>query len=204
MDDGFQNPDLAKDLSIVVVDAGYGFGNGRVIPAGPLREPVADGLARADLVLAIGTAGGARALPRAPGPAAPLPGPRRRARAARHRHGLGAACAPSPSPASAGRRSSSPPCAPLGVELVAARSFADHEPFAPRVLARLEAEATRRRRPARHHREGRRPPARRLPRQGAGAAGAARARRLDAARRGAGTARAVTCCAASADRPTPP
>lgn len=56
MDDGFQNASLAKDLSIIAVDGGFGIGNGSVFPAGPLRERLADGMKRADAFVVIGEA----------------------------------------------------------------------------------------------------------------------------------------------------
>lgn len=124
MDDGFQNPTLAKDLSLVVVDGGRGFGNGRLIPAGPLREPVPAGLARADAVVVMGqdTVGLGRRLPsRLPVLRAGLePGPRSRALAGR------------PVVAFAGIGDPDKVFRMLrqvGARVVAAHPFADHHPY---------------------------------------------------------------------------
>jgi tetraacyldisaccharide 4'-kinase len=54
LDDGFQDPVLRHDIALVVVDGHVGFGNGRCMPAGPLREPIAAGLRRADAVVLLG------------------------------------------------------------------------------------------------------------------------------------------------------
>lgn len=51
MDDGLQNPSLAKDLTIAIVDGRRGVGNGCVIPAGPLRAPLDSQLKLADIVI---------------------------------------------------------------------------------------------------------------------------------------------------------
>ncbi len=140
MDDGFQNPALAKDLSIVVVDAGYGFGNGRVMPAGPLREPVAEGLARAGLVLAIGPEP-ARVALAAEWPeigARPVAGadivPLRTGMDWQGLRALAFAGIGRPEKFFASLRG-------LGVELVGTHAAADHAPYARALLGRLEAEA---------------------------------------------------------------
>ena len=65
MDDGLQNAGLVQDLPLLVIDGAAGFGNGRLLPAGPLREPVAAGAARCRAAVLIGAdaAGVAARLP---------------------------------------------------------------------------------------------------------------------------------------------
>jgi tetraacyldisaccharide 4'-kinase len=62
MDDGLQNPSLAKDLPLVLVDGRRGIGNGRVIPAGPLRAPLKPQLDRAQALILVGAPEGAGSL----------------------------------------------------------------------------------------------------------------------------------------------
>jgi tetraacyldisaccharide 4'-kinase len=134
LDDGFQNPGVAKDRSILVVDAVQGFGNGRLIPAGPLREPVAEGLARADAVLLVGTPPEREAaIARWPALAAAIP-----ARLVPVETGLSLKGERVVAFAGIGRPGKFfATLAALGAELAEAIPFPDHAGFAPAVLRRL-------------------------------------------------------------------
>ena len=137
LDDGLQNPGLAKDLSLLVIDGGSGFGNRRVMPAGPLREPIAAAAARCQAAVLIGddATGALAALP------ASLPVQRAR-------------LVPDPAAALAGRRVLGfagiarpekffASLAETGAELVARRPFPDHHPFTPAEIGAILAEGKR-------------------------------------------------------------
>jgi len=143
LDDGFQNPSLAKDLSLLVVDGASGFGNGRVMPAGPLREPVRAALARAHGVVIVGD-DRADVEARVRTERADLPV-------------LAARVVPAPTVAETlkGRRVLAfagiarpekffATLDAIGAEIVDRHSFADHHRFGEAEIALLEAEAKRR------------------------------------------------------------
>ena len=62
MDDGFQNPALTKDCCLIVIDGDRGLGNGRVLPAGPLRAPLPAQVERTDALIVIGDGSAADAV----------------------------------------------------------------------------------------------------------------------------------------------
>lgn len=139
LDDAHQHWSLVKDLSLVVIDQGYGVGNGRVMPAGPLRETVAGGMARADAIIAIGegetvatgsaVTGGGKPVLRAR--LVPAVDPDHW----RHRRVLAFAGIGRPEKFFATLEA-------LGCDVVAVRAFADHQPYDPDTVMRLIDAAT--------------------------------------------------------------
>jgi tetraacyldisaccharide 4'-kinase len=133
MDDGLQNAMLHKDFSLLVVDGATGFGNGRVLPAGPLPNPVAVGAARCQAAVLIG--------PPVPLPvglpvlrAALVQGPE--IAALRGRRVLAFAGIAYPDKFFA-------PLAAAGLEIVRHMPFPDHHPFTRGELEDLLADAAR-------------------------------------------------------------
>lgn len=141
LDDGFQNPSVKPALSLLVVDAARGFGNGRCIPAGPLREPVSVGMARADMVIAVGGAQAQARLAATWGTSLTVPV----VRAVLQPLPTGMDWAGQPVLAFAGIADPErffSTLRGLGAVVVRGEALADHAPLAESFLRRLEAEAT--------------------------------------------------------------
>jgi tetraacyldisaccharide 4'-kinase len=142
MDDGFQNPAIAKDASLIVIDGDRGLGNGCVFPAGPLRAPLPPQLARTDALIVVGDGTAATTVAAAV--------------AAQAKPVLSARLVPDEASLAAlgGKRVLAfagigdpgrffRTLRGCGIDVVRERAFADHHPFSPEEVEGLIAEAKR-------------------------------------------------------------
>ena len=142
MDDGFQNPAIAKDAALIVIDGDRGLGNGRVLPAGPLRAPLSPQLDRTDALIVIGDGAHAGAVAAAiaargrPVLSAHLKAHDASVTSLRGKRVLAFAGIGDPARFFRTLRAS-------GIEIVVERAFPDHHPFSENEIAALLAEAKR-------------------------------------------------------------
>jgi tetraacyldisaccharide 4'-kinase len=138
MDDGLQNPTLERDLSLLVIDGATGFGNGQVMPAGPLREPVEAAAARCQAAVLIGedaTGALAQLPPDLPVLRARLrPGPEMQTLAGRRVVAFAGIASPEKFFTS---------LAEVGANVIERAGFADHHPFTEAEVTRLLERATK-------------------------------------------------------------
>jgi tetraacyldisaccharide 4'-kinase len=142
MDDGFQNPAVAKDASLIVIDGNRGLGNGQVFPAGPLRAPLRPQLARTDALVVVGNGTAAEAVAAAiaaqgkPVLRAHLQPDAAQVASLRGKRVLAFAGIGDPARFFATLEAS-------GIEVARRHAFADHHPFAQGEIEGLVAEAAR-------------------------------------------------------------
>ena len=142
MDDGFQNPAISKDASLIVIDGDRGLGNGRVLPAGPLRAPLPPQLARTDALIVVGDGNAAAAVAAAitaqdkPVLSARLKPLDASVASLRGKRVLAFAGIGDPARFFRTLRAS-------GIDVVVERAFADHHPFSQSEIEALATEARR-------------------------------------------------------------
>src|SRR3569832_1553531 len=143
MDDGFQNPAIAKDASLIVIDAHRGIGNACIIPAGPLRAPLSPQIERTDALIVIGEGRAAEAVVAAvaaqekPVLTARLKADDAALELLRRQRVLAFAGIGDPDRFFRMLRGN-------GIEVVSERAFADHHPFTRDQIEALVAEAKHR------------------------------------------------------------